>query len=63
MNANTRQQYQPPRVVEYGPIGDHTFTNPGGHHKTCGTQCHIDKFGELTGHHDNFGDSKGPHSS
>lgn len=46
-----KKPYEPPRVVVHGPIGDHTFTTPGGHHKTCGTQCHVDKFGELSGHH------------
>ena len=26
----TKKAYQPPRVFEYGPIGDHTFNTPAG---------------------------------
>ena len=63
MNA-TKKPYRVPRVLEYGSIGEHTFTNPGGHHKTCGGACHVDNFGELAGHPDDkFGDVSGPHSS
>ena len=43
----TKKAYQPPRVVEYGPIGDHTFATPGGT-KGCTTNCHIDNFGEQS---------------
>jgi len=39
--------YQPPRVVAYGPIGDHTFNTPGGT-KGCTSNCHIDKWGEQS---------------
>jgi hypothetical protein len=42
---NTKKAYQPPRVVEYGPIGDHTFTTPGGY-KHGATTCELDKFEE-----------------
>jgi hypothetical protein len=44
---DTKKAYQPPRVFEYGPIGDHTFQTPGGV-KGCQTNCHIDNFGELS---------------
>jgi hypothetical protein len=42
-----KKKYQAPQVFEYGPIGDHTFHTPGGT-KGCTTDCHIDKWGELS---------------
>ena len=41
-----KKVYHPPRLVEYGPIGDHTFTTPGGQVKGCTTNCHLDNFTE-----------------
>jgi len=41
----TKKAYQPPRVFEYGPIGDHTFQTPGGT-KGCTANCHMDNFNE-----------------
>lgn len=42
----TRKAYQAPRLVEYGPIGDHTFATPNGNVKGCTTNCHLDSFTE-----------------
>ncbi|MGH9254310.1 MAG: hypothetical protein ACRD3C_07045 [Vicinamibacterales bacterium] len=42
----TKKAYESPRVIEYGPIGDHTFTTPGGNVKGCVTRCHLDSFSE-----------------
>ena len=44
--SQNKSAYQPPRVVAYGPIGDHTFTTPGGNVKGCRENCHLDKFSE-----------------
>ena len=41
-----RKVYQAPGLVTYGPIGDHTFTTPGGTVKGCRTNCHLDSFME-----------------
>ena len=45
--TQNKNPYQPPRVVAYGPIGDHTFNTPGGV-KGCKSNCHIDNFGEQS---------------
>jgi hypothetical protein len=42
-----KRAYQAPRLVTYGPIGDHTFTTPGGV-KGCTSDCHLDSFGESS---------------
>jgi len=36
--------YEAPRLVEYGSIGDRTFTTPGGNPKGCQDNCHLDSF-------------------
>jgi hypothetical protein len=43
----TKKVYQRPRLLAYGPIGDHTFTTPGGA-KGCQTNCHLDTFTEQS---------------
>lgn len=43
-----KKAYQPPRLCEYGPIGDHTFTTPHGQLKGCTTDCHLDNFTEQS---------------
>jgi hypothetical protein len=43
-----KKAYKAPTLIEYGPIGDHTFQTPGGV-KGCREGCHIDKFGENSG--------------
>lgn len=58
-----KKSYAPPQVVTYGPIGEHTFTNPGGHHKTGGTSYHVDNFGELVGNSDHWGEKDAPTTS
>ena len=41
----SKKAYKAPSVIEYGPIGDHTFQTPGGV-KGCTTECHLDNFTE-----------------
>jgi hypothetical protein len=48
MNA-PKKAYKPPTLITYGPIGDHTFTTPGGNVKGCTTNCHLDSFNENSG--------------
>jgi len=43
----TKKAYQTPQLVQYGPIGDHTFNTPGGV-KGCQVNCHTDNFGEQS---------------
>jgi hypothetical protein len=46
MNAS-KKAYKPPTLITYGPIGDHTFTTPGGNVKGCiPPACHLDSFSE-----------------
>jgi hypothetical protein len=40
-----KKSYKAPSVIEYGPIGDHTFQTPGGV-KGCQEHCHLDSFSE-----------------
>lgn len=47
-----KREYGTPRLVEYGSIGAHTFTNPGGHVKNCTVRCNVDSFGESAGRPD-----------
>jgi hypothetical protein len=45
--TETKKVYQAPRVVEYGPIGDHTFFTPSGTYKGCKPiECINDNYGE-----------------
>jgi hypothetical protein len=44
---NTKKAYQPPTLVTYGPIGDHTFNNPGQGDKSA-TVMATDTFGEFS---------------
>jgi hypothetical protein len=46
--TQTKKAYQSPRVVAYGPIGDHTFATPHGQIKGCTVNCHEDNFGEQS---------------
>ena len=39
-----KRAYKAPTLIEYGPIGDHTFGTPGGNTKGCVTGCHLDSF-------------------
>jgi hypothetical protein len=41
----SKKIYEAPKLIEYGPIGDHTFQTPGGV-KGCQTHCHLDNFTE-----------------
>lgn len=43
-----RKAYEPPRLMVYGRIADHTFATPGGQVKGCYTTCHVDTYGELS---------------
>jgi hypothetical protein len=45
---NPKKRYQPPTLVKYGPIGDHTFNNPGEGDKSANTTFALDKFGEFS---------------
>jgi len=45
---DAKKAYQAPELIEYGPIGDHTFTTPHGQVKGCTTNCHTDNFNELS---------------
>jgi hypothetical protein len=47
MNA-TKKAYKAPTLITYGPIGDHTFTTPGGNVKGCTQNCHLDSFSEQS---------------
>lgn len=42
----SKMAYKAPTLITYGPIGDHTFTTPGGNVKGCLTGCHLDSFVE-----------------
>jgi hypothetical protein len=42
-----KRVYKAPALVEYGPIGDHTFATPGGN-KGCMVNCHLDSFLESS---------------
>ncbi len=42
-----RKPYESPTLIVYGHIADCTFTTPGGM-KGCKTDCHVDKFTELS---------------
>jgi len=42
-----KKLYKAPTIIEYGPIGDHTFATPGGT-KGCTTICHLDNFTESS---------------
>jgi hypothetical protein len=42
-----KRVYTAPTLIEYGPIGDHTFTTPGGV-KGCGPGCELDSFLEQS---------------
>ena len=42
-----KRVYKAPTLIEYGPIGDHTFTTPGGV-KGCQDNCHLDSFTERS---------------
>jgi hypothetical protein len=42
----SKKTYEAPKLIEYGPIGDHTFQTPGGNFKGCTTNCHLDNFVE-----------------
>ena len=44
---NAKMPYQPPTLVTYGPIGDHTFNNPGEGDKSA-TPMATDKYGEFS---------------
>ena len=44
-----RKVYKPPTLIEYGPIADHTFTNPSGHIKGAVGTVHVDNFSETVG--------------
>ena len=37
-----KKAYTAPTLVEYGSIGDHTFTTPNGNPKGCQNDCHTD---------------------
>jgi hypothetical protein len=41
----SKKTYKAPSVIEFGPIGDHTFQTPGGV-KGCKENCHLDNFTE-----------------
>ena len=43
-----KKAYIAPTLVEYGPIGDHTFTTPNGNVKGCKENCHLDNFTEKS---------------
>ena len=47
-----KREYQAPSLIEYGPIGDHTFATPGnensGNLKGCGAGCELDSFLEQS---------------
>lgn len=43
-----KRVYKAPALVEYGPIGDHTFPTPGGNPKGCTVNCHLDSFLESS---------------
>ncbi len=45
---NMKKPYQPPTVVSYGPIGDHTFSTPGQGTKSGNPTFEMDKFGEFS---------------
>ena len=45
---NGKLPYQPPTLVTYGPIGDHTFNNPGEGDKSANTLLATDKYGEFS---------------
>ena len=40
--------YNPPTLIEYGPIGDHTFNNPGQGDKSSDTSLEQDSFLEFS---------------
>ena len=40
-----KKVYKAPTLIEYGPIGDHTFQTPGTI-KGCLIGCHLDSFNE-----------------
>ena len=43
-----KKVYNAPTLVEYGSIGDQTFTTPGGGTKGCTVNCHLDNFNEQS---------------
>jgi hypothetical protein len=49
MSQSAKKEYRAPTLMEYGLIGDHTFTNPGGHLKNGQSHINMDTFGELAG--------------
>jgi hypothetical protein len=44
---NAKLPYQRPTLVTYGPIGDHTFNNPGEGDKSDVVMA-TDKYGEFS---------------
>ena len=40
--------YNPPTLIEYGPIGDHTFDNPGVGNKSDNRDFEQDSFLEFS---------------
>ena len=42
-----KKVYKAPKLIEYGPIGDHTFQTPGAV-KGCVVGCHLDSFTEQS---------------
>jgi len=45
--SEPKRVYKAPTLIEYGPIGDHTFTTPGGP-KGCQEDCHLDSWNERS---------------
>jgi hypothetical protein len=45
---SVKKRYQPPTLVTYGPIGDHTFNNPGVGDKSGNPLFELDSFGEFS---------------
>jgi hypothetical protein len=50
LRDDMKKIYQPPTLIQYGHIADHTFTNPSGHIKGSVGTLHVDNFGETVGH-------------
>jgi hypothetical protein len=58
----SRKEYRTPSLVEYGSIGAHTFSTPGGHVKGCTVRCNLDAFNETAGRPDFVNDYAHPAS-
>ncbi len=41
-------QYETPSIVDFGSIGEHTYTTPGGQQKGGQPPAKPDEFGELS---------------